>query len=141
MVLLYYNEIVSSFSGNKKLVVLIALLVIAGYLFRQEQANNWLGQSRVLGEEVGPAIENMVLIPAKKAVEPYVRWPQKEDLEPLPKLIIEEKNQEPPPGQVDFDQSLENLTEEIKKLPQQQLTKVKEQLVKEIFPDCQCVCE
>lgn len=132
----------SSFRG-KRLVVLVALLIIAGYLFRREQVNRWFSQSRVLGEEVGPAIENMVLTPAKKAVEPYVRWPQKEDLEHLPQLVGDNDEQKDSPNfsSPDFDQSLKNLTEEIKNLPQQQLIKVKEQLIKEIFPDCQCECE
>ncbi|MGI6278476.1 MAG: hypothetical protein ACOYJ8_01540 [Patescibacteria group bacterium] len=124
-----------------KLLILVILIGALAYFFDSNLVKNWFGYSQVLGEEAGPIFEEKLLSPAKDVVNRHFRWPQKEDLEPLPRLVVEEKNQESPPSQAEFDQSLETLTEEIKKLPQQQLIKVKEQLIKEIFPDCHCVCE
>ena len=128
---------------NKKLIFLAILLGAVIYFLGWDRINSWFSQSSVLGKRIGPAIEDRVLDPAKETVNHHVRWPKREDLEPLPRLTGNEDYQENnlDSANVDFDQSLETLTEDIKKLPQQQLIKVKEQLVKEIFPDCQCVCE
>jgi len=140
---LYYNEIVSSFLANKKLIFLAILLGVVIYFVGPDRISSWFDQSSVLGEKIGPVIEDKILAPAKETVSRHVRWPQKEDLEPLPRLVNDEDHQKDNSGSegLDFDQSLETLTENIKKLPQQQLIKVKEQLIKEVFPDCQCVCE
>lgn len=140
---LYYNEIVSSFWANKKLIFWAISLGVVVYFLGPDRISRFLNRPSVLGEEVGPVIEDKILTPAKETISRHVRWPQKEDLTPLPQLVGNEDQQKDESGSEDinFDQSLETLTENIKKLPQQQLIKVKEQLIKEVFPDCQCVCE
>jgi hypothetical protein len=124
-----------------KLLVFVILIGALAYFFDSNLVEKWFHRSQVLGEEAGPIFEEKLLLPAKEVANRHFRWPKKEDLEPLPRLVVEEENQQASSGQADFDQSLETLTEEIKNLPQQQLTKVKEQLIGEIFPDCHCVCE
>lgn len=133
----------SSFWANKKLIFWAISLGVVVYFLGPDRISRFLNRPSVLGEEVGPVIEDKILTPAKETISRHVRWPQKEDLTPLPQLVGNEDQQKDESGSEDinFDQSLETLTENIKKLPQQQLIKVKEQLIKEVFPDCQCVCE
>ena len=127
--------------GIKKLFIGVILLGIIGYLISSDQFQNWLSYSQVLGEKIQPVLEEKVIEPGKTIINQNIRWPTQEDLAPLPQIKLAEENSKSNSEPVNFDQALKNLTEEIKKLPQQQLIKVKEQLIKEVFPDCQCVCE
>lgn len=130
-------------SVAKKLIFLVALLGAVIYFFGWEgKVKEWFSRSQVLGERTDLDLEEKIFQPAQSAVDQYIRWPRSEDLEPLPKIIADEDSQEGSSSSlVDFDQSLEDLAQEVKNLPQQQLVKIKEQLIKEIFPDCHCECE
>ena len=128
--------------GIKKLLIGLALLGITGYIIGFNKFWDWTGYPQVLGEKIGPVFKEKVIKNLGKVIiEQNIRWPTQEDLISLPQVGLAEKNSEPESEPVDFDQALEDLTEEIKKLPQQQLIRVKEQLIREIFPDCQCTCE
>jgi hypothetical protein len=125
----------------KKLLILGVLLVATVYLFGWEgKIKEWFSRSQVLGERSDLGLEERFFQPAREAIDQHVRWPRQEDLEPLPKIVVNEDSQEGSPSSASLDQSLEDLAQEIKDLPQQQLIKIKEQLIKEIFPDCECSC-
>jgi len=137
-----YNGIVLGFGGVKKILIFVILAGVAIYFIGPDKLLGWLGRSQVLGEEAGPMMEERVLKPVQEAINQYIRWPRQDDLEPLPRLIVKKETQGTisDSNPVDFDQSLKTLTEDIQNLPQQQLIKVKEQLIKEVFPDCECSC-
>lgn len=131
-------------SAVKKLFLGGILLGVLIYFIGPDQAVKLPLRPQVLGENLKPAVEERILTPAQDIISRYVRWPNQEDLAPLPQLVTEENNLNPGEQQLEnlkFNQSLTTLIEEIKKLPQQQLAQVKEQLIKEIFPNCRCLCE
>ncbi len=140
---LYYNELVLG-SAVKKIFLGGILLGALIYFIGPDQAVKLPLSPQVLGENLKPTVEERILTPAQDIIGRYVRWPNQEDLAPLPQLVTEENNPNLGEQQLEnlkFNQSLTTLIEEIKKLPQQQLAQVKEQLIKEIFPNCRCLCE
>lgn len=125
----------------KKLLVLVALFgAIIYFSGWGGKIKEWFGHSQVLGERTDLELNEKVFQPAQDAVNQYLRWPHSEDLKPLPKIVIDEESQGSASSSVNLDQSLEDLAQEIKNLPQEQVIKIKEQLIKEVFPDCECSC-
>ncbi|MDD3679594.1 MAG: hypothetical protein PHX72_01930 [Candidatus Shapirobacteria bacterium] len=128
--------------GVKKLFILAILIGAIISVIGFDRIKNWLSHSQVLGEKITPVINGAMFKPAQEIIGQNIRWPQKKDFQLSSQAVLGEEDQAvSPKDSEDFNRSLESLTEEIKNLPQQQLVKVKEQLIKEIFPDCQCDCQ
>ena len=137
-------------------IILLAVLV---YVFKNySQIKKWplfgkLNHSQVLGEQTLSSQEKLVdsfqrlVAPIQEKVAEgrhYVA--QKSSLtendarkdDPQEKAIKNDNNEED--GDEDYRQDLDEFLKNIEKLPQKQAIKIKEYLIKELFPECQCDC-
>lgn len=115
----------------------------------------WQESNKVLGEQALPVAEKAWrpvyeggLKPVRDSVEKSrqgvadkVNLPETVGLENEDSSGDESGSDEVNKQRERTEQELEELAQEVKKLPQKQMIKVKEQIIKEIFPNCQCRCQ
>lgn len=112
-------------------------------------------QGQVLGEETLPRVQRVWqpvyeggLKPVQDTVEKgregvadKVKLPETVGLKDKDSSDSEADTEKVDKQRQRTEQELDELAKEVKKLPQKQMIKVKEQIVKEVFPNCQCQCQ
>ena len=122
----------------KRLVrlVLVFLIFGAGYhfLFSSLPKKNTLSENKnVLGEWVEEGRGNLPL-PVRNFEEKAGEW-LKEKSEAVIKKVDFHKDEEERK-----EEAIEEIKKTLEKVPQEQLGRIKEEVIKQIFPDCQCRC-
>jgi len=146
------------FKGWLWKIILLAVLV---YVFKNySQIKEWplfekLSQSQVLGEQTLSSQEKLVdsfqrlVAPVQEKVAEGRHYViQKTSLtendvrkdDSPEKVIKNNNNNNKGDGDGDYRPDLDEFLKNIEKLPQKQAIKIKEYLIKEIFPECQCDC-
>lgn len=134
-------------SKARNILFLAVLLVAVVYFVGPQKVGQWLKNSAsILGRQTDNSWSETIGS-VQETVSQNIRQPQKADFDTLPQISFiadeGEDNQDTVSSSVSatFDQSIDDLVTNLQSLPEKQLARVKEVLIEEIFPDCQCQCE
>jgi len=146
--IIYLMKYTKRFKGWLWKIIFLSVLV---YIFKNySQIKEWplfknLSQSQVLGEQTISSAQEKIADSFRKIGLAPIQEKLTEEYYDTVKDGTAEQNidngKDSQEKNEDYQQYLNEFLENIEKLPQKQTVKIKEYLIKEIFPECQCRCD